>query len=116
MSRAGVSLTEVLVAAVLLAIGVGGCLGALSTALRFRSGAATREAMAAVASDRLTWFEAAGCTTGDSTIERPVEGIDASESWRISRDSATSIIEGKVAGRVAGVPLAIPVEARRRCD
>jgi len=72
-SRPAVSLVEVLVATVLLAIGISGTLSSLSAAARLRHGASGREALAAAAHDRLAWFESAGCLATDSsaTDEQP---------------------------------------------
>lgn len=70
----GVSLVEVLVAAVLLAVGVSGTLSSLSTAARLRHGASGREALAAAVHDRLGWFEAAACAFADSAATEDVAG------------------------------------------
>jgi Tfp pilus assembly protein PilV len=65
-SRPAVSLVEVLVATVLLAVGVSGTLSSLSAAARLRAGASGREALADAVQDRLGWFEAVACATADS--------------------------------------------------
>lgn len=116
MNRPGVSLTEVLVASVLLAVGIGGTLGALSTAVRFRSGAAAREAIAATAHDRLGWFDATACLVPDTTIERPLPGTNARESWTLVHDSSGAHLAGSVRGRAVGVTVGLSLDARRRCD
>lgn len=66
-SRRGVSLIEVLVATVLLAVGIGGTLSALAASARLRALARDREQLAAEALDRLAWFEARACAQGDTT-------------------------------------------------
>ena len=115
MSRAGVSLTEVLVAAVLLAVGVGGCLAALSTALRLRTGASARETIAAVAHDRLTWFEGAGCAVGDTLIESPA-GTDAQEAWRVEREPGAVHLTGTARGSRAGISFGVALDTRQACE
>jgi prepilin-type N-terminal cleavage/methylation domain-containing protein len=115
MIRAGVTLTEVLVAAVLLAVGVAGCLGALSTAVRLRTGAAAREAMAAATHDRLTWFEANGCAAGDTSISGPA-GVNATEDWQVTSDASTAHMSGGVRGRVAGIAFGVAIATRRGCE
>lgn len=69
-SRRGVSLIEVLVATVLLAVGIGGTLSALAASARLRTLARDREQLAAEALDRLAWFEARACAQGDTTEQR----------------------------------------------
>lgn len=84
-SRSGVSLIEVLVAAVLLAVGICGTLAALAATARLRQLARDREALAAAALDRLAWFEARACAHAD-TAERAT--LSASDSvtvqWRVT--------------------------------
>lgn len=114
MSRRGVTLIEVLVATVLLAIGIGGSLGALATALRFRTDAAARERLAATAHDRLSWFEAVGCTLpGDTTIATP-PGAQGEESWSLVREPNAVRLEGFVDGGALGVPR-LALETRQAC-
>lgn len=112
-SRAGVSLVEVLVAAVLLAIGVGGSLSAFGTALRLRTEAAVREARSARAQDRLTWFTQAGCAVGDTLITAPAA---PAEQWRLVRDAGGVRLSGVMRGARAGVALDLRVEARVACE
>lgn len=116
MSRAGVSLTEVLVAAVLLAVGVGGAMGALSTALRMRNGATTRERVAAAAHDRLTWFERAGCAVNDTTIAvADSSGSGIAEIWEVEPESGAVRLRGEARGSRAGLTFAVRVETRLAC-
>ena len=117
MSRAGVSLTEVLVAAVLLAVGIGGTMGALASALRMRNGATTRERVAAAAQDRLTWFERVGCAVNDSTItEADSTGSGVAESWRVEPTPGGVVLRGAARGTRAGVDFALRVETQRACQ
>lgn len=84
--RRGVTLVEVLVSAVLLAIGIGGCLSALVGAARLRAGAAQREALADAAEARLSWFEARGCAGAASGIREAASGSLGGrlrEEWRV---------------------------------
>ena len=56
-------------AAVLLAIGVGGALGALLAAAQLRTRASAREAVAATVEARVAWFGAAACgVAADSVV------------------------------------------------
>jgi Tfp pilus assembly protein PilV len=84
MTRPGTSLVEVLVASVLLAIGVGGCLSTLAVAARFRERARARDELAAAAHHRLSWFVARGCLVADSA-----RGADSTArlraEWRVVR-------------------------------
>ena len=82
-SRRGVSLVEVLVATVLLAIGVAGCVAALQAASRLRLDAATRESATATVERRLTWFESRACLGGDTVI---VVLAPDTERWVLARD------------------------------
>lgn len=117
MSRTGVSLTEVLVAAVLLAVGVGATMGALASALRMRNGATTRERVAAAAQGRLTWFERVGCAVNDSTItESDPTGSGVAESWRVEPAPGGVILRGGARGTRAGVAFTLRVETRLACQ
>lgn len=80
--RRGVSLAEVLVSAVLLAIGIGGSLHALSASARLRTQADRREAIVGLMLDRLSWFEAFACAGGDTVgVTRLTDGPEA--RWRV---------------------------------
>lgn len=89
MARRGTSLVEVLVASVLLAVGVSGCLSTLAAAARFRERARAREELAAAAHDRLSWFVARGCTVTDSSRESAATSLMRSE-WSVDRDSISA--------------------------
>jgi len=111
-TRPGVSLVEVLVSAVLLAIGIGGALSAFVGAARLRAGAAVREASADAAESRLSWFEARGCTLADTLVSGAV-GRGLVEEWRVARDSSGVTITGVV--RAQWGPGADSVVARSSC-
>lgn len=91
-NRQGVSLVEVLVAAVLLAIGIGGSLQALTLSSRLRVEADAREALAGLMLDRLAWFEARACTASDTAgVTRLARGDEA--YWRLYRSDSTRVLE-----------------------
>ena len=83
-SRRGVSLIEVIVAALLLGVGVAGTLGAIAAAARLRQRAAVRELVASAALDRLHWFERRACATPDTAGTELLRGVDV--AWEL-RDS-----------------------------
>lgn len=117
MSRLGVSLTEVLVATVLLAVGIGGTLGALATSLRMRNGASAREMVAAAAHDRLTWFDRTGCAVQDTIIEEtPPPGTGVAESWRVEGEPGAVTLQGEARGMRAGLSFAVAIQTRRACE
>jgi len=89
MTRKGTSLVEVLVASVLLAVGVSGCLSSLAVSARFRERARAREELAAAAHDRLGWFVARGCAVTDSSSESEATSTLTSE-WTVVRDSVSA--------------------------
>lgn len=110
--RRGVSLVEVLVAAVLLAVGVAGALSALAGAARLRAGAQLRESLADRADARLSWFEGAACATPDSLLRS--DGTPIEERWRLTRDSSGASLAGEarvaLGGRTLRSALAVRVE------
>lgn len=110
----GVSLVEVLVSTVLLAVGIGGCLSALVGAARLRSGADSREALADAAESRLSWFEARGCLSPD-TVLRSSSGSALTEEWHVLRDSAGAVITGEARVLASGRILRSTFTARRSC-
>jgi prepilin-type N-terminal cleavage/methylation domain-containing protein len=113
-SRSGLSLVEVLVASVLLAIGVGGTLSAFTAALRLRINADAREAVAARAHDTLSWFESRSCAAADTAADSSRDGIR--ESWTVRRESTFVRLSGGVAGGTGRAPVQLAIEAVRRCD
>jgi Tfp pilus assembly protein PilV len=113
-SRPGVSLVEVLVAAVLLAVGVGGAMSALLAAARLRDRAATREAVVRAVEARLGWFAVNACTWADTTVAATDAGVE--EAWRISRATAgMARLEGRTVGRTSGAPVRLSLVHERRC-
>lgn len=85
--RVGVSLIEVLVATVILAIGVAGAQAALLAAARYRASADAREALAAVVVERMVWIEHRGCADPDtSAVSLGSRG--ALVHWTLRPDSA----------------------------
>jgi hypothetical protein len=110
--RSGVSLVEVLVSTVLLAVGVAGCLAAMQVAAHLRLEAAARESVALSAAGRLAWFEARGCAVPDTVVL--VAPPDA-ERWVITRDSTSSQLDGHATRRVGARAVALTLVARRRC-
>lgn len=87
-ARRAVSLIEVLVATVLLAIGIHGTLGALAAAQRLHRAARERDLLAFRALDRLGWWAQQACAQGDtSAIERDSTGIEA--RWSVDEASGT---------------------------
>lgn len=111
--RAGVSLVEVLVASVLLAIGVGGALGALVAAARMRDRAGRREAVVRAVDARLGWFALNACAPTDTVIAAVVDGVD--ETWRITRAGATSRLEGRALAVAPGRPVRLSLVHERSC-
>lgn len=91
-NRRGVTLIEVLVAAVLLAIGISGTLNALVASARLRIRADAREAVVGLMLDRLAWFEASACSTADTTgLTRLADGPQA--EWSVRVVGSTRILE-----------------------
>lgn len=111
--RRGVTLVEVLVASVLLAVGVGGTMGAIVAAARLRERAGRREALVRVAEARLAWFTRAACASGDTVLTMRAAGID--ETWRVTRDGAGARLEGRALADAAGHPVRLSLVHARRC-
>jgi Tfp pilus assembly protein PilV len=112
-SRPGVSLVEVLVAAVLLAVGVSGAVSALVAAARLRDRAGTREAVVRVVEARLGWFSGSACAWADTTIVSMEPRIE--EVWRVTRAGGVVRLEGRALGRAAGTPVRLALVHERRC-
>lgn len=89
----------------------------MDTALRFRTDAATRERLAATAHDRLSWFEAVGCSVppGDRSIVT-APGPGGEETWTLVREASSARLYGGVSGAALGVPLRLAVETRQACE
>lgn len=96
MRREGVTLTEVLVAAVLLAVGIAGTLSAVATALRLRTAATAHEALSVRASDRLAWFAREACTLPETTLAWGPDERGIEERFRVERSEALVRLDGRV--------------------
>lgn len=111
-NRPAVSLVEVLVATVLLAVGAAGTVAALAAAARLRLVASMRESAVATAESRLAWFEARGCATPDTTIEAaPPDG----ERWTVRHDSLSVLLAGRAERRMGERIVRVPLTVRREC-
>jgi hypothetical protein len=108
-----VTLVEVLVASVLLAVGVSGTLGALVAAARLRSRASVREAVARTVDARLTWFSLHGCMPVDTTLAGAVGAVE--ERWRVTRAGGVARLEGRARSVAGGRPVSVGLEHERRC-
>lgn len=92
ISRRGVTLIEVLVAALLLAIGIGGTLNAMVASARLRLSADAREAMVGLMLDRLAWFEASACASPDTAgVTRLPDGPEA--RWQLRAVGSARILD-----------------------
>jgi hypothetical protein len=112
--RAGTSFVEVLVAAVLLAIGIVGCLSTLAAAARLRHGASIREDLAARAHDRLDWSFARGCVVGDTSFAS-APGALVQESWSQRRDSTGARLTLDLSARSSAKVHRVRLVAERPC-
>lgn len=111
----GVSLVEVLVAAVLLTVGVGGSLNALVAAAALRSRAAVRESVAQALESRLAWFAASACGFTSDTVVRSAPGVLIAETWLVRRDSLAVRLEGRVLAGSGLHTVRRVLDVRRRC-
>lgn len=112
--RPGTSFVEVLVAAVLLGVGIVGCLSTLAAAARLRHGASVREALAARAHDRLGWSFARGCAVGDTAFAS-VPGEIVQESWSQRRDSTVARLTLDLSARSSATVHRLRIVAERPC-
>lgn len=115
-NRSGVSLAEVLVAAVLLAIGVGGALGALLAAAQLRTRASAREAVAATVEARVAWFGAAACGVAADSVVRVDGRWAVEETWRVTRAGAVVRLEGRATASHGAHRARRALVMERRCD
>ncbi len=111
--RPGVTLVEVLVASVLLAIGIGGTLGALVAAARLRDGAGRRELVASVVEARLVWFAISACASTDTVLSGAADGVE--ETWRITRAGPLARLEGRARSSLPGRPVRLALAHERQC-
>jgi Tfp pilus assembly protein PilV len=112
--RPGVSLVEVLVAAVLLAVGIGGTLSSLAATARLRDWARHREQLAAEALDRLAWFEARACAQLD-TAETVTTAERVTLEWGV-RDSAGRRLLRFAAVSAGRPPQRLSLRSSWRCE
>jgi Tfp pilus assembly protein PilV len=112
--RPGVSLVEVLVAAVLLAVGIGGTLSSLAATSRLRDWARQRERLAAEALDRLAWFEARACAQSD-TMERLTTADRLTLDWAV-RDSVGRRLLRFGAASAGRPPQRLTLHSSWRCE
>ena len=112
--RSGVSLVEVLVATVLLAVGIGGTLSSLAATARLREWARARERLASEALDRLAWFEARSCAQAD-TSERLTTADGFTVDW-VVRDSASRRLLRFSAATSGRSSQRITIRSSWRCD
>ncbi len=110
--RTGISLVEVLVAALLLAIGISAALGAFTAAARFRERAALREFVARTVADRLERFTLEACTGADTVRAEHVAGV-VEQHWLVSRAGAVARLDGYAAAHVQGGARLALVHQRR---
>ena len=113
-SRAGVTLPEVLVAAMLLGVGVAGCVASLAVSIRFRNAATAREQVAATIASRLSWFEAVGCATPDTTIDPPPVAR-TKERWEVRHDPQGVRLTGAARSAAPNLPYELSIETRLAC-
>jgi len=112
--RQGISLVEVLVATVLLAIGIAGTLSALTTAMRLRLAAEAQEAAVERADARLGWFARGPCPATDTAVHVD-DGRGVRERWRVRADSAGATLTGLAEAPTFGGRRRFALEARRAC-
>jgi Tfp pilus assembly protein PilV len=105
---------EVLVAAVLLAIGIAGTMSAVATSVRFRGMALTREMMASAGQARLSWFEASACVGADTAFaSSPAARIH--EHWEVRRTATGALLDGTLSAGPTGRALSWPVNSSIPC-
>lgn len=89
-ARPALSLVEVLVATVLLAVGISGTVASLAAAERLRADANRRERLAAEVNARLAWFDAVGCSAeATSGVTTSSDGVRV--AWTLSAITADSV-------------------------
>ncbi len=111
-ARPGVSLAEVMVATVLLAVGVTGCVAALLGAARLRLESSAREDVVDAVDRRLSWFESDGCGDADTVV---VAVGDVDERWIVSRTDSSARLDGRALRRLASRTIRLPLRAQREC-
>lgn len=115
-ARAALSLVEVLVATVLLAVGISGTVASLAAAERLRADANRRERLAAEVNARLAWFDAVGCTaTATSGASNAADGVQV--AWTVADFDADSIrrVDIDAVHGAGSRALRLSVATRRLC-
>ncbi len=112
--RQGVTLIEVLVAAVLLAVGIGGAMSAFVAATRLRLRADALESAAERAEERLRWFGRGSCPLRDTVLL--VDSLAARERWTVRRDSTGATLRGRAVVRTFAGEERVVFAARRACE
>lgn len=115
ISRRGVSLVEVLVAALLLTVGMAASLSALLAAAQLRARASSREAVAQALDSRLGWFTARACLLTGDTVVRSIPGARVEESWRVRRGPEGAQLEGRAIGGAGPHAFRRDLVVDRRC-
>ncbi len=111
-SRPGVSLVEVLVAAVVLAVGVAGTMRALGAAAWLRERAFAHERVAEVVRARVLWFAREACR-GDRIVRAETDGVE--EAWRVVRVGGEARLEGRAWAAGARGAVRLGLVHTRRC-
>lgn len=112
--RSGVSLIEVLVATVLLAVGISGTVASLAATARMRVRARDRESLAAAALDRLEWFEGRACAQTD-TAESATLQDSVRVDWQVTDSSGQRTFRFD-AERVGHTPQRLTLRSSWRCS
>lgn len=113
--RRGVTLIEVLVAAVLLAVGISGTLHAMAASFRLRVDADAREQLVGLMLDRLAWLEARACTQADTAAVTRVPG-GPEAAWSLRAVGSTRILEIRGARRAGGGGARSHILTSLQCD
>ena len=115
-SRAGLTLTECVVAIVIFAVGLLGVTAALLTAQRLERSAEAIQRMAHRALQQVGWFEAIPCPVRDTTWHQD-EGGGVDASWAVSRSDSGVTLVGSLTAPMPGpaAPLHLPIQLHKRC-
>jgi len=113
-TRSGVSLIEVIVATVLLAVGIIGCIGSLIASARLREEARTQETLAAALLDRLVWVERVACDS--TTVSGGAHGPDGTRvDWTLGALDGARPVEISATVVRAGRPRSSALTTRVPC-
>lgn len=113
-TRSGVSLIEVIVATVLLAVGITGCIGTLIASARLREEARAQETLAAVLLDRLVWVERVACDS--ATVSGGENGPNGTRvEWTLGALDGARPVELSATVERAGRPRSSSLTTRVPC-